>query len=410
VSIRVVVRAGARHEDADFPGSAAITAEMLRRGAGRRNARAYQAALDATGGRFEVTAGPDATILTATVVRRDAEVALALLADAVQDPWLEPHELAEVCREELAALDGLRDDGDGLADALLQHVVLRGHPYGKLPSRRAIDALMRSDVRRFHRTWYRPDRTHLTLVGDISPAEVRRLVARRFGGWRPWERRLQEPAPVPPPPAPARLQVWVLDLDATQSYIRIGAPLPGRPKLNLPQLDALNFVLGGDFTSRLNAELRDRQGLAYGAYSRLDAWREAGLFSARVDTRTETTRRAVDRLMAVVRGLRRTAPSREEAETARRYLSGSFPMRFETSGAFASELSELALMSLPEDSLADYRDALRAVSPGSLYRQARRHLPDQGMHLVVVGRASQVVPALRGLGPVQVLKRDVLFR
>ncbi|MEB3222056.1 MAG: pitrilysin family protein [Candidatus Sericytochromatia bacterium] len=410
VTVRLVVRAGERHEESRFAGTAAITAELLRRGAGARDARQYQAALDATGGRFAFEAGPDATVITATVLRRDLDLAVSLLADAVQDPWFEVQELAEVCREHQADIDGLRDDGDALADTLLRHVVLRGHPYGRLPSRRAIDALMRRDVRRFHRSWFRPERTHLTIVGDVTATEARQVVARRFGAWRRHAAAQREPGRQAPPKAPTRMQVWVMDLAVSQSYIRLGTPLPARSKLAWHQVDALNFVLGGDFTSRLNLELRDRQGLAYGAYSRFEAWREAGLLSARVNTRTESTRRAVDRLLAVVRGLRRTAPSRDEAETARRYLSGSFPMRFETNAALAEEFSDLALCGLPEAAVAGYREALRGVTPGSLYRQARAYVPDQGLHLVVVGPAGKIVPALRGLGDVKVLRRDEAFR
>ena len=410
VSVRVVLGAGDRLDEAGRAGLADLTAALLKRGAGGRTAPAFAEAIDATGGSLEVGTTPDAVVVDLKVLKRDLAKGLGLLADVLTRPALDAGELASLAAERRAEYVAALDDGDEMAGLAVRQVTLSGHPYGRPPSIKALGALRRPDVQRFYTRWYRPERATALVVGDVEPAEAQRLLTQALGAWGGPARRaapVAEP-PLPRPQAATRPTIWLVDMDVTQSFVRLGAVGPARRDPDRPALDVMNFILGGDFTSRLNQEIRDRAGLAYGASSRFATMRDGGLFVARLNTRTETTRQAVDRLLAILKDIRERPVTPAELQATRAHLAGAFPMRFETNADVAGELADAALFGLPDDDFARYRERVRAVTAADVQAVARRWVPADGWHLVVVGRAAAIAPQLAGLGEVRRLSRASL--
>ncbi len=409
VTVRVVVRAGDRLDETGRAGLAEVTAALLRRGAGGRSAPALAEAIDATGGTLEVETTDDAATLTMQVLRRDLSKGLGLLADVLTRPALDARELKSLAAEQAADLEAALDDGDEVAALAIRRVTLAGHPYGRPPSRKALGALRRPQVQSFYARWYRPEHTQAFVVGDVEPGETRGLLERALGAWGS---KAKNPAgaegPQAAPAAPTRPIVWLVDMNVNQSYVRLGAPGPARRDPDRPALDVMNFILGGDFTSRLNQEIRDKAGLAYGAGSRFQTMRDGGLFVARLNTRTETTRQAVDRMLAILREIREQPVGLAELANTRAHLAGAFPMRFETNTQIADELSDAALFGLPADDFARYRERIRAVDAAAVQAIARRWVPTDAWHLVVVGKAKELAPQLAGLGEVRRLTRASL--
>lgn len=412
VTVRVVVKAGDKLDPAGRAGLADLTAALLKRGAGGRTAPALAEAVDATGGVLTVGTGADAAIADLKVLRKDLPRGLGLLADVLARPALDPRELASLAAERRADLEAALDDGDEVAALAIRRVVLAGHPYGLPPSRKALAALRRPEVERFYRLRYQPEQAQAYVVGDLTAAEARALLAPTLGAWGKLapgaHRDLPYTAPPRTPAAPTKPTIWLVDMDVTQSFVRLGAPGPARGTREKPALDVMNFILGGDFTSRLNQEIRDKAGLAYGASSRFEAMRDAGLFTARLNTRTETTRQAVDRLLAILKDVRERPVTPAELASTRAHLAGAFPMRFETNADVARELGDADLHGLPADDFARYRERVRAVTAADVQAVARRWVPADGWHLVVVGRAAAIAPQLEGLGEVRRLSRSAL--
>lgn len=407
VTVRVVVRAGDRLDDPGRAGLAEVTAALLKRGAGGKSAPALAEAIDATGGALEVETSDDAATLSLRVLKRDLPRGLGLLADVLTRPALGAGELRSLVEERRAELEAALDDGDEVAALAIRRVALAGHAYGRPPSRKALAKLTRADVQRFYQRYYRPARAEAFVVGDVEPQEAQALLAKALGGWR-GKAGPAEDAPLPAPAAPAGPIVWLVDMDVNQSYVRLAGPGPARRDPDRPALDVMNFVLGGDFTSRLNQEIRDQAGLAYGAGSRFAAMRDGGLFVAKLNTRTETTREAIDRMRAILRAMREAPVTAEELANTRAHLAGAFPMRFEANAQVAEELADASLFGLPADDFARYRGRVRAVDAGAVQAVARRWVPDGAWHLVVVGKAKALEPQLAGLGELRRLSRASL--
>ena len=409
VSVRVVVRAGDKLDPKARPGLADLTAALLKRGAGGKTAPALAQAVDATGGSLNVGTTEDAAIADLKVLRRDLPRGLGLLADVLVRPALDARELTSLAQERAADLEAALDDGDEVAGLAIRRVALAGHPYGLPPSRKALAGLRRPDVQRFYAARYRPDLAEAYVVGDVTTDDVETLVQASLGGWAAKGPRAQaEPEAPARPVVPARPTIWLVDMDVTQSFVRLGAPGPARRDPDRAALDVMNFILGGDFTSRLNQEIRDKAGLAYGAGSRYDAMRDAGLFTARLNTRTETTRQAVDRMLAILQDLRERPVTPAELANTRAHLAGAFPMRFETNADVARELAAADLFGLPADDFSGYRARVAAVTAEDVQAVARRWVPDDRWHLVVVGKAAAIAPQLAGLGEVRRLSRASL--
>ena len=170
----------------------------------------------------------------------------------------------------------------------------------------------------------------------------------------------------------------------------------------------LNAVLGGVFDSRLNRIIREEKGYAYSIWSSFDMRRSAGPFVIRTAVETDVTAPALNDIWQIVNGMRDAEVEPKELESARDYLVGVFPLRFEVPAQVAAALAGLVIHELPDDELDRYRPAVAAVSAADMLDAARRLIRPSDMSVVVVGDASKVEGALRdlNLAPMTVVAAD----
>jgi zinc protease len=170
-------------------------------------------------------------------------------------------------------------------------------------------------------------------------------------------------------------------------------------------LTVANTLLGGAFTSRLNLNLRERNGFTYGVRSRFAFRRRPGSFQVGTSVGTEVTGPAVREILVELERLVTEGPSSEEVEAARDYIAGIFPLRLETVAQVAGRITDQVIYGLDDDYHRTYRDRVRAVTPEDAGDAARRHIRPAEAQIVVVGDAATVVPALEALalGPVEVV-------
>ena len=192
--------------------------------------------------------------------------------------------------------------------------------------------------------------------------------------------------------------------EAVQSEIRLGHVGQPRSSPDYFPLMVLNTILGGAFTSRLNLNLRERNGFTYGVRSRFSFHRAAGPWSIATAVGTEVTADAVREAVFEVETLLSEGPTNEEVEAARDYIAGGFPLRFETTGQIASHIAQILIYDLPADYQATYRDRVRSVTRHEALEAARRCIRPEEMTVVVAGDAERVRAPLEelGLAPVEV--------
>ena len=396
---------GIRGGSGGTPGLASLTGDMLDEGAGDRSAIEVHDALARIGASFDTEVGPDATLLTITTLERFRQRGLRLLADLVLRPRFDPEEFERVRQLRANRLRQLRDLPPALADRAFASLLYGSHPYGHLAigSEEALQQIELEDVRHYHRRAYRPSVITLVAVGDASHDELLADAAEAFGNWPesdpdPSITEALARALQPPAASPARLAL-VDRPGAAQSELRLGHVAVARSTPDYHALVLLNMVLGGQFVSRINMNLREGKGFTYGARTSFDFRRGPGPFQLQVSVQTAVTSEAIREAIGELRAIRAERPvTPEELALARAALTRGYPRNFETAEQIARSTAQLALYGLPDNYFERFVPTIEALSLDDVLRVARAHLDDERVTTLVVGDRAIVEPALATLG------------
>ena len=414
VQANLVVLSGAA---ADVPGqfgAASMTAAMLDEGAAGKAALALADEVEFLGAQLSTAASFDASVVRMSTPAAKLADALGLLAVVALAPDFPQQELDRLRTERLTGLLQARDDPPTLAGIAFPRLLYGPeNRYGTSAggTEATLKTLGVDQLRTFHRGHYRPDNAVLIVVGDVTPAVLRPLADQRFGAWK-----AAGPAAAPFPtrvaPQPGKRQIFIVDKPgAAQSQIRIGLVGVPRATPDYVALDAWNTILGGSFTSRLNSNLREKNGYAYGASSRFDMRRSAGPFQAGAGVQTDKTAEALKEFFNELNGMLQPIPA-DELEKAKNYSAFSFPGEFETSGQLAVKLEEMAIYDLPEETFTGYVGQVQKATPADMMRVAKTYLLMDHLAVVIVGDRATIEAPVRAtnLGPVTIVPVDDVLR
>lgn len=401
VSLELMTPAGGQHDPPGRHGLSTLTAGLLDEGTVRGGALEIAARVERLGGYLSSGADWDVAYLAAGVLSGNLQAALELVAEVATSPTFPPEELERLRRQRLAELLRRRHDPSILADERLNEEIFCGTAYGRslLGDEESVAAIARDDVVGHYRRHYGRRGAALVAVGDLDPETLAAAAERVFGGGGP-------AAPPPPEVRPAPLPgvaVHVVDRPgAAQTELRLGhAGIPRRHPDYAP-LVVLNTLLGGQFTSRINLNLRERHGYTYGAHSRFVGRQGPGPFLISAAVATEATGAAAREVLAELVRLQEEPVAAVELAETRDYLIGVFPYTVQTVGDLAKRLEMLATYGLPDDYFARYLERVREVTADEVQRLARRHLHPDRIAVVAVGPAETLEPQLAALGPVTV--------
>ncbi|MCG8588845.1 MAG: insulinase family protein, partial [Proteobacteria bacterium] len=406
VSVGLAVRRGAGSESLAEAGVAALVAELMKQGAGDQDALELARAVDTLGATLSVSASWDSLEANLSGLSRDLDALMAILRDVVLAPRFERGEARRTVARQLDALAKAEDDPQTLVVRHTQQALYAGHRYGEAQSgtRASVGELDGRAARRFHARVFVPGNAVLYASGDLDAERFVTEARRAFGAWQ--QAPVPEPTPAPPAEAPAAPRIVVVDKpELAQARIVVAHEGVARSDPDRIALDLVNSVLGGGgFSSRLMRILRAEEGLTYGVYSGFSLRRRPGPFLVSTFTRVPETRRALDLVIAELQRIQTEPPSQDELARAASNAVGRFGLGLETSAAVLRGLVSLDLYGLPEDSLDTYRARVRAVDTAEAARVARAHLHPERLAIVLLGPASQLVPQLEGLGPVEVVE------
>jgi zinc protease len=394
VSFLVILPAGAAADPAERPGLAAVTSDLLDEGCGALNALEVHEALGRIGAHLDTEIGPDATLLTMASLSRFADRAVGLLADMVIRPRLEQRDFDRVRELRLNRLVQLRDLPSAVADRAFVELLYPNHPYGHLSigSEGSLRGMNLREVIAFHREVYTPSCVTVIAAGDAPHAVLASLVERAFGDWEqsPGAGQMADAATVAPLPIPRRM-VLVHRAGAPQSELRIGHVAQPRATPDYHALLVLNMVLGGQFVSRINMNLREDKGYTYSARTAFDFRRGAGPFVLSASVQSEATADAVREAIGEVRAIRGERPvTRGELETGRAALTRGYPRSFETAEQISRSAAQLALYGLPDHYFSTFVPKVLAVDEAEATRVASVHIDPARLAVVVVGDREKV--------------------
>jgi zinc protease len=404
VSFLLLQAIGAAADPVERSGLTAMTADMLDEGSGSLSAIDIEDAFSSMGAQFETEVGSDATVLSLLTLPRFTDRALGLLADMVARPRLARPDFDRVRELRLNRLKQLRDLAAAVADLALARLLYGDHPYGRLPigTLTGLEAITRDEVGRFHAQVWTPSLATVVAAGDLSHDELFAAVERAFGGWQasnpstPLD--IRDAVVAHAPGAPGCPLALVNRPGAAQSELRIGQVGVARHTPDYYPLLVLNAVLGGQFVSRLNMNLREDKGYTYGVRSGFEFRRAPGPFIVQAAVQTGVTADAVREVLHELDDIAGSRPtSAAEIELAKSALTRGYARSFETAGQIARGLAQLTLYDLPEDTLEQFVPSVQAVEIDAVTAAAQRFDPSR-MTVAIVGDRAKVEPGLAALG------------
>ena len=385
------------------PGLAAITGDLLDEGSGDLDALQVHEALGRIGAHLDTEIGADATLLEMTTLAQYADRALELLASMVRTPRLEQRDFDRVRELRLNRLVQLRDLPPALADRVFTQLLYPAHPYGHLPigTEASLRGLTLDDVRRFHHRAYQPQRATLIAVGDASHEHLGALLERAFAGWdgqsNGGDGLVDLSALAAPPLSGARIAT-VHRAGAAQSELRIGHVGVPRSTPDYHAILVLNMILGGQFVSRLNMNLREDKGYTYGARTSFEFRRGPGPFVFQTSVQSAVTGDAIREVLGELQTIRRDRPvTAEELEIGRAALTRGYARNFETGEQLGRAAVQLALYGLPDDYFTTFVPKVLAIGESDVTRVAQDHIDPDRLLTVIVGDREKVGPTLEAL-------------
>jgi len=411
--VNLLIKSGSADDPPRRFGLSSMTAAMLEQGAGARTALQIADAVDFLGADLTATSGVDSSVLRLHVPVARLDEALPIMADVALRPTFPNDELDRLRQQRLTSILQARDDPPTIAAAAFSRVLYgTTHRYGTMTvgSAEVIKTFTPADLKTFYTSAYRPDNATILVVGDVTPERVLPRLEGAFGSWKaPAEKRAA--STLPPVQQPAARQIYLVDKPgAPQSQIRIGGIGVARATPDYFPLQVLNTVLGGSFTSRLNNNLREVHGYAYGAGSGFDMRASAGPFAASAGVQTDKTAEALTEFFNELNGILKPVPA-DELARAKNYVSLRFPGTFETTGDLSRRLEDMVVFQLADDYFSKYVTNIQAVTVADVERVAQKYILPQRVAVVVVGDRKTIEPAIRALNlaPIKIITTDDVF-
>ena len=401
VRFMVVVKGGSESDPLDRTGLASVTAELLRRGSEQHSAAQFSEEVDGLGGTFNANADEQSTTISAEFLSKDFDRGLALVSEAVLHPTFPDDEVRKIVARRVDTLKSTKDNAGAAIRPFYQTFFFTSaHPYGRVPDEASYDRIRRAEIVDAHKRLYVGQNLVVIVAGDFDPAAAKASVTKTFGAVPAGEPfRLLASAAVPRPSAP---RVFLIDKpDATQTYFVIAQPGVRRATPDRVPLILVNTLFGGRFTSMINDALRVSSGLTYGASSTVQMGRLDGAITINTYTKTDTTEKAIDMALDVLKSLGDKGLTADQLASAKAYVKGEYPTRtVQTADQIASVLAEMELFGLGRDEVDQYFARVDAVTLDQANAVARKYYRTDNLTFVLLGNAAKIRDIAKKYGAV----------
>ena len=396
-------------------GTSSFTMAMLDEGAGGLDALGFANRAEKLGANLAAGASLDGSNAYLSALKENLDESLALFADMVRRPTFEQKEIDRVRATWLAGIAQEKARPNGAAQRVLPPLLYgEGHPYA-IPfsgsgTEESISALTREDLQAFHAQWVRPDDATLIVVGDTTLEEVMPMLERHFGDWKPAGAAAAQVGAIPEVQRPQASAVYLIDQPgAVQATILAGQVIGSTRDPDAVVFDFANSVLGGEFSSRLNMNLREDKHWAYGAYSFASGALGQRPWMSFAPVQIDKTAEALAELDREVRQFASGAKPATAAEVAKIQATEirSLPGAYETGRAVLGAIGSIVRYGRPDDYVFQRKARIEALTVDQVQQAAAGLDPDK-LVWVVVGDLKQVEQPVRALnlGPVHVIDAD----
>ena len=393
-------------EPAGKRGVSAMTVSMMTEGTTTKSGDQISDSLQLLGTNINAGVGGEDGTVSFVSTARNFEPTLALLADMMLNSTFPAEALERLRGRTLVNLTQAKDQPTVIGSQVFAKILYGdAHPYGQRTTETSVKAITRDDVVAFQKTYFQPGRAIITVVGDITTVKAKAAVEKGLAAWAKAGDKASFDYPKVPELQPAK--IYLVDKPgAAQSVFNIGLPGPPRNTPDYFALQVLNTILGGQFQSRLNANIREQKGYSYGVNSGFSYGKGPGAFRAGGSIFTAKTDAALIEFMKELKGIVGEKPiTDDELKTAKESLIQGLPQRFASVTAISQAITSLTLQGLPDDYYQTYAKNVSAVTKEDLLRVAKQYIDLNHLAIVIVGNRSEVEGPLKatGIAPITII-------
>ena len=398
LSFAVAVRGGFATDPGDRPGISELLSNTIDQGTKSRKARKIAEEFQGAGGDLGAAANRDDIEVSTTILADKAEVAIAVLADVLQNASFPDDEVALAKKNLADSLQQQEADPSFLASRAVAKVLFGASPYHVVsPTQESIAASTSADLRKIYAQRFRPDEAVFIAVGDFQNEKMLDLVKTNFGSWKaPAESPIAEVARFNPEPTHA---VFLVERPGSvQTTIEFAAAGPLRSDPDYESAVVANAIYGGTFGSRLTLNIREDKGYTYSPFTSLNSYRAAGDFISHADIRNAVTGATYNEMTYEMNRMVTTSPTPDELNQAKRFLVGIQAIRSQSRASVAGQLADLWVRNLPPEEIGIYGKKVAATTSDDVDAAAKKYFPASRAAIIAVGEGKVVREALAPFG------------
>ncbi|MEQ8206544.1 MAG: pitrilysin family protein [Woeseia sp.] len=392
------------------PGTASLAMAMLDEGTRRRNALQISEETAKLGARIGAGSGIDSASVSLSSLKENLDDSLDLYADIILNPAFPEAELERLRKLRLAQIQQEKTRPVTLALRVFPSLLYGDDHAYSLPltgsgTEASVARIQRDTLVNWHKTWFKPNNGTLIVVGDTTMAEIKPKLERLFSRWQPGDVPRKNIANVALRDKP---QVFLIDRPgADQSIIFAGNIAPGAGTGNEIAIEAMNDIVGGQFTARLNMNLREDKHWAYGAYSFLYDTRGQRPFIAYAQVQTDKTMESMAEIQGELSTFLGERPAEaDELDKVKANNTLSLPGRWETASAVLRDINEIVTFGLDDDYWDTYAGRVRNLSIAEVNEAAKAIIKPDNLVWVVVGDRAKVEERIRELELGEIIQLD----
>jgi len=402
VHFALTLDAGYASDQGGLPGTASLAMNMLDEGTAKRTSLQISDELATLGASLGTGSNLDVSSVSLTTLKDKLDPALDIYADVILNPSFPEADFARLQKLQIARIAQEKASPVGMALRVFPRLLYgAGHPYA-IPFTGSgyadtVAKITRADLVKFHKTWFKPSGATLIVVGDTTLAEIKPKLETLFKGWAAGQAPAKK---IPAVPIAGKSVVYIMDKPgAPQSMVICGHPAPSSADPDNVAITTMNTILGGDFVSRINMNIREDKHWSYGAQSAMPGARGQRPFLVLAPVQSDKTKETMVEIKGELEGILGKKPvTPDEFANAKNGIVLGLPGQWETMGAVLGSLEEMVEYGLPDDYYQKYPGLVQKLTIADLTKAAVKTVHPEAVVWIVVGDRAQIEPKIRELG------------
>jgi zinc protease len=391
ISASAILPAGAIYDN-EKAGLASLTATALKHGTKNFTKTKLDEELDFIGADINTYATKEYAGLSSNFAAKDKVKVLAIIKDLLLNPVFDSAEFNKEKSRLLVMLEQQKESPRSVIGSYFDAFLYGNHPYGNVISgiNSTVSKLTVDDLKNFYKTNYKPDNSAISIVGDFNTKDMKAELTSLFSTWEKSTKEKENPA-TKAISIPTENRVLLVNKnDAKETTFYIGAPGISRNNPDFVAIEVVNTLFGGRFTSMLNDELRVNSGLTYGASSRFNTLKNGGSFVISTFTANKTTEAAIDKALEVMTKLHANGLNEKSLASAKNYVKGQFPPRYETAGQLSGLMTQMFWYNFDKSFIDNFEKNVDGLDLAKANQIIAKYFPKDKFQFIMVGKSAEI--------------------